>query len=161
MRMLIKKGHEWLFEKLYDELVSNNQVINAEVLQLLDSTEARSENFIQKLEEIMCTSYGITNASIYIKTRKREIMSTRQIIMWTIKITYPSLGLSNIGRRYGKDHSTVLHAMKVTNWRLSTERELRETLLNIFEEFVKDGFEYEGKVMLDYINNIKPLYKQL
>ena len=161
MRMLVKKGHEWLFEKLYDELVGNENAINTEILKMLDSSEARAETFIEKLEEYMCTSYGITNASIYQKTRKREIMSTRQVIMWTIKLTYPSMGLSSIGRRYGKDHTTVLHAMKQCDMRLSTERELRETLLRIFEKFITEGFEYEGKVMVDHINSINTLYKQL
>ena len=54
--------------------------------------------------------YGIEEQSIYEKTRKKEVVKPRQIIMYILReefsISYPSIG-EQLG---GRDHTTVIHS---------------------------------------------------
>ena len=54
--------------------------------------------------------YGIDEQSIYEKTRKKEIVKPRQVIMYILReecgISYPSIG-EKLG---GRDHTTVIHS---------------------------------------------------
>ena len=54
--------------------------------------------------------YGIEEHSIYEKTRKKEVVKPRQVIMYILReefnISYPSIG-EQLG---GRDHTTVIHS---------------------------------------------------
>ena len=54
--------------------------------------------------------YEIAEKSIYEKTRKREVVKPRQIIMYILReefnVSYPSIG-EKLG---GRDHTTVIHS---------------------------------------------------
>lgn len=54
--------------------------------------------------------YGVEEHSIYEKTRKKEVVKPRQIIMYILReefgISYPSIG-EKLG---GRDHTTVIHS---------------------------------------------------
>lgn len=64
------------------------------------------KNIIAKIAEF----YGVEESSMYAKTRKREIVRPRQIIMYILRedfhLSYPAIG-SVFG---GRDHTTVIHA---------------------------------------------------
>lgn len=64
------------------------------------------KNIIAKVAEF----YGIDESSIYAKTRKREVVRPRQIIMYILRedfhLSYPAIGTVFGGR----DHTTVIHA---------------------------------------------------
>jgi uncharacterized membrane protein YheB (UPF0754 family) len=56
------------------------------------------------------TGYRVTPELLESRTRKKEVVNTRQVlmyIMWQNKIT-----LSTIGAAFRKDHATVIHARK-------------------------------------------------
>ncbi len=54
--------------------------------------------------------YNITEASIYEKTRKKEVVKPRQVVMYIMRedfgISYPTIG-QHLG---GRDHTTVIHS---------------------------------------------------
>ena len=58
----------------------------------------------------MADFYNIEENSIYEKTRKKEIIKPRQIIMYILReefnISYPAIG-EKLG---GRDHTTVMHS---------------------------------------------------
>ena len=64
------------------------------------------KNIIAKVAEF----YGVEESSMYAKTRKREIVRPRQIIMYILRedfhLSYPAIGTVFGGR----DHTTVIHA---------------------------------------------------
>jgi len=64
------------------------------------------KNIIAKIAEF----YGVEESSMYAKTRKREIVRPRQIIMYILRedfhLSYPAIGTVFGGR----DHTTVIHA---------------------------------------------------
>jgi chromosomal replication initiator protein len=64
------------------------------------------KHVIQKISEF----YSIDEAAMYAKTRRREVVKPRQIIMFILRedfhMSYPAIG-SVFG---GRDHTTVIHA---------------------------------------------------
>jgi len=64
------------------------------------------KNVVDKVAEF----YGIDEDSIYEKTRRREVVRPRQIIMYILRedfnISYPTIG-TKLG---GRDHTTVIHS---------------------------------------------------
>jgi chromosomal replication initiator protein len=64
----------------------------------------------KEVVKIISDFYKIEEESIYEKTRKKEIIKPRQIIMYILRedfnISYPSIG-EKLG---GRDHTTVIHS---------------------------------------------------
>ncbi len=65
---------------------------------------------VKDLVERVARYYDIDDASIYEKTRKKEVVKPRQIIMYLMRedfsISYPTIG-QKLG---GRDHTTVIHS---------------------------------------------------
>ena len=83
----------------------------AEVRQSLRSfTRPQKVVSIKNIVEKVAEFYGIDEESIYEKTRRREVVRPRQIIMYLLRedfnISYPTIG-TKLG---GRDHTTVIHS---------------------------------------------------
>jgi chromosomal replication initiator protein len=69
--------------------------------------------------------YNIDEASMYAKTRRREIVKPRQIIMYILRedfhLSYPAIG-SVFG---GRDHTTVIHACEKIRGDILSSEELK------------------------------------
>lgn len=85
------------------------------------------KNVIAKIAEF----YGIDEASMYAKTRRREIVRPRQIIMYILRedfhLSYPAIG-SVFG---GRDHTTVIHACEKVRGNMVEDEELKVQLEEI------------------------------
>lgn len=82
--------------------------------------------------EMVCKKYGQTEKAIMSKSRKREIVKSRQIVMSLIKTNFYKLSLSAIGNRCGgKDHATVIHSCNAVQNQIDTDKNYREE----YEEF--------------------------
>lgn len=72
--------------------------------------------------------YGIDEESMYAKTRRREIVKPRQIIMYILRedfhLSYPAIG-SVFG---GRDHTTVIHACEKVRGNMKDDDELKVQL---------------------------------
>jgi len=60
----------------------------------------------------MADCLGMDAELFYTKTRKREVVIPRQVLMTVFKFRYPQLNLHTIGGFFNRDHATVIHAMK-------------------------------------------------
>lgn len=80
------------------------------------------ENIIQ----IVQSTFGIDNKTFNSKTRKREVVFARQAAMHLCK-KYTTQSVSRIGTIVGgRDHATVLHAIKSVDDLLETDSDFRE-----------------------------------
>lgn len=88
-----------------------------EVKKLIRNSIKPSKNVsIQNIVKIVSDFYDIQEESVYEKTRRKEIVHARQLIMYILRedfnISYPLIG-QKLG---GKDHTTVIHScLKVKN----------------------------------------------
>lgn len=88
-----------------------------EVKKLIKNNIKPKKNVsVQNIVKIISDFYNIAEDSIYEKTRRKEIVKARQIIMYLLRedfnVSYPLIG-QKLG---GKDHTTVIHScLKIKN----------------------------------------------
>jgi len=86
---------------------------------------------VKDVVRIISDFYNIKEESIYEKTRHKEVIRPRQIIMYVLRedlnISYPSIG-QKLG---GRDHTTVIHSCEKIKRDLKEDQGLLEELTQI------------------------------
>ena len=88
--------------------------------------EARPQLTIEVIQAVVCEYLGIPEDLVRARTRKREVVQARQVAMFFSKeITNHSL--KTIGLHFGgRDHSTVIHAVRSVEDQVDTDPQFRE-----------------------------------
>lgn len=85
------------------------------------------KNVVDRVAEF----YGISEDSIYEKTRRREVVRPRQVIMYILRedfrISYPSIG-TKLG---GRDHTTVIHSCEKIKSEIAVDTNLAKEIQSI------------------------------
>lgn len=90
---------------------------------------------IEMIQETVCDYFNIPIEQLRSKTRKREIVQSRQIAMYFAKNLTKS-SLATIGAKIGgKDHATVLHACKTVNNLVDTDKRFKLYIEEIEKRF--------------------------
>lgn len=75
-----------------------------------NNLKPKKTSSIKDVVKTIAEFYGITEAEIYEKTRKKAVVKPRQVIMYILRedfdVSYPTIG-EKLG---GKDHTTVMHS---------------------------------------------------
>jgi chromosomal replication initiator protein len=86
---------------------------------------------VKDVVRIISDFYNIKEDSIYEKTRHKEVIKPRQIIMYILRedmnISYPSIG-QKLG---GRDHTTVIHSCEKVKGDLKVDQSLVDELAQI------------------------------
>jgi chromosomal replication initiator protein len=112
--------------------LKNRPLTLAEVKSLLKNNMKPKKNIaIKDVVKIVGEYYKLEESSIYEKTRKKEIVKARQIVMYLLRenfnVSYPLIG-KKLG---GKDHTTVIHScLKIKN-DLKTDPQLLQEIEQI------------------------------
>ena len=104
----------------------------AEVRQSLRSFTRPQKNIsVKNVVDKVAEYYGIDEESIYEKTRRREVVRPRQVIMYILRedfsISYPTIG-TKLG---GRDHTTVIHSCEKIKREVVVNNELAKEIQNI------------------------------
>lgn len=104
----------------------------AEVRQSLRSfTRPQKTVSVKNVVDKVAEFYGIDEESIYEKTRRREVVRPRQIIMYLLRedfnISYPTIG-TKLG---GRDHTTVIHSCEKIRREIGGDNELSKEIQSI------------------------------
>jgi len=91
--------------------LKNRPLTLLEVKSLLKNNMKPKKNMaIKDVVKIVSEYYKLEEASVYEKTRKKEIVKARQVVMYLLRedfnVSYPLIG-QKLG---GKDHTTVIHS---------------------------------------------------
>ena len=98
----------------------------------------RGKLTFERIERIVCNYYKINPKSLGLKTRKREVVITRQLCHF-FSMENKLGSLKTVGLRFGqKDHATVLHSCKTID-------NLRETDKSFRKKFEEIKFEIDNK----------------
>lgn len=123
---------------------------------------------IKKLLEFVEEETELSYEMLVIKNRKREVVETRQIIMYCIWKN-EKYSLAAIGHLFERDHSTVLHARKTITDVKDTQPHIKR-LVNECNSFIKNYKKEHGiqeikrpvtrrsvfkKVLDKYVNDTK------
>lgn len=80
---------------------------------------------IEYIQKVICEYFNLSLETLNSKTRKREIVQARQLVMYFAK-EYTKSSLALIGMHCGnKDHATVLHAVRTINNLVETDKQFR------------------------------------
>jgi chromosomal replication initiator protein len=86
---------------------------------------------LEKIEDIVSNYFKIEVKDMHSKSRKKEIVLARQIIMYLSK-KYTSYSYAHIGSLVGKrDHATVIHACRIIKDFMEVDKGFRSTVTNI------------------------------
>lgn len=92
------------------ELKQKDLTLNEIKYLIKDTSQRPKTKSPQEVVKIVSDYYSIDEATIYEKTRRKEVIKPRQIIMYLLRkdfnISYPSIG-QKMG---GRDHTTVIHS---------------------------------------------------
>ncbi len=104
----------------------------AEVRQSLRSFTRPQKNIsVKNVVDKVAAFYGIDEESIYEKTRRREVVRPRQVIMYILRedfsISYPTIG-TKLG---GRDHTTVIHSYEKIKREVIVDSDLAKEIQNI------------------------------
>ena len=95
--------------------------------QLIDRFVSNSiqEVSVEYIVNVICNYQDIAIEDFYSKSKKRELVQARQLAMYFSR-KHTKLSLSVIGQQCGgKDHATVLHALKTVTNLLETDKQFR------------------------------------
>ena len=103
-----------------------------EIKELLKNTSKPKKNTsVKDVVKVASEFYGIGEAAIFEKGRKKEVIKPRQVIMYLLRedfdISFPSIG-EKVGNR---DHSTVIHSYEKIKNDLKTNPELVQEISQI------------------------------
>jgi chromosomal replication initiator protein len=100
-----------------------------------DSAKPKKAVSVKDVIKTIADFYNIEEASIYEKTRRKEVVKPRQLIMYILReefdVSYPSIG-QKLG---GRDHTTVIHSCEKIKNELKTNHILAQELKQIKSMF--------------------------
>ncbi len=110
-----------------DELIAEGLIATPS-----DDTRRRSVSPKQVVDKV-AKYYNLNSKDLYGTSRIKDIKSARQIAMYLMK---DQLGLSTvkIGNEFNKDHTTIMHGIKVVENALKTDFNLRSQISDLREK---------------------------
>ena len=96
-----------------------------------NSTRPRKSLAVSDVVDKVARFYSIEPASIYEKTRRKEVVKPRQLIMYILRedfqVSYPAIG-QKLG---GRDHTTVIHSCEKVKREIKVDQELEDEVSQI------------------------------
>ena len=106
-------------------------VADAKVLLRGAGNTAKKAISVSEVVKTIANFYNIEEASIYEKTRRKEVVRPRQVIMFLLRedfhISFPTIG-EKMG---GRDHTTVIHSCEKIKNDLHTDSVLSQEIHQI------------------------------
>lgn len=104
----------------------------AEIKHLIkNNTKPKKNISIKDVIKIVSDFYNVEEESVYDKTRKKEVVKPRQVIMYILRedlnVSFPSIG-DKLG---GRDHTTVIHSCEKIKTDIKTNPILVEEISQI------------------------------
>lgn len=94
------------------------------IIKTITRPQTQKNVSIKDLVKIIAEFYDVTEQEIYDKSRKKEVVKPRQVVMYILRedydVSYPSIG-EKLG---GRDHTTVIHSCEKVKEALHTNPQL-------------------------------------
>ncbi len=116
------------FKELEDATMDSNTIMRAvrDLIRNSDSFMPSPEIIIE--ETAKC--YGVEISDIMSTSRTAKVTLARQISMYIIR-SMTQLSLPDIGRVFGRDHTTVMHSLEKVEKLMKSNREVSENIRDI------------------------------
>ncbi|MFA6143015.1 MAG: chromosomal replication initiator protein DnaA [Candidatus Omnitrophota bacterium] len=98
---------------------------------LKNSAKPKKTVLIKDIVKVISDFYNIDEDSIYNKTRRKEVVRPRQVLMYILRedfnISFPSIG-EKLG---GRDHTTVIHSYEKVKLEIKTDTVLAQEVNHV------------------------------
>ncbi len=98
---------------------------------LKNSAKPKKTVLIKDIVKVVSNFYNIDEESIFNKTRRKEVVRPRQVLMYILRedfsISFPSIG-EKLG---GRDHTTVIHSYEKIKFEVKTDTVLEQEINQI------------------------------
>ena len=129
-------------EGVVNSLLANSIVYNSAIdMRLAERIIKRAVKVddhpltVDDILEKVCQHYGVSQQSVFSKSRKRDFVQVRQISMYLAK-KYTKMPDARIGQLIGnRDHSTVIHSCATIEKRLKVDKSFVDELNSIENSF--------------------------
>lgn len=101
---------------------------------------------VQDIRGITARYYKISLADIEGPSRVAPVARARQMAMFLAR-KHTEHGLKAIGRAFGRDHTTVLHAERVTQQRIDQNRDARWDSLMLSKQIQEQFFARDAEML--------------
>ena len=88
---------------------------------------------IDKIFAAIDKKYGISKSELTSKSRVKEVAQARHVTMYLIK-TVIEMSYPNIGKLFGRDHSTVMNSIDVTEKKIASDAAFELEINNLIKE---------------------------
>ena len=108
----------------------HNRPLNLNEIKVIlkNSTKPKKTILIKDIVKVISNFYNIDEESIFNKTRRKEIVRPRQVLMYILRedfnISFPSIG-EKLG---GRDHTTVIHSYEKIKNEVKTDTVLSQEI---------------------------------
>ena len=89
---------------------------------------------LEQIRDRVARSYGVTAEQLRGRSRQRRFVRPRQLAMYLCR-RYTDASLKQIGRAFGRDHSSVIYAIDVVERRIVEQPQLRYQLEALTSRF--------------------------
>jgi hypothetical protein len=151
---MIPFAHMERFETLWLMLTPKYERLSTEQIKIQQELENEREVFWSALEDVVCSVLGLQSQTLYTPTRRREIVTARQMIFFLIRPCYFQ-SFESIGKHYGKDHATVMHGIKQATWQIEMDRTYRATVERICELMNAMGYAKPIKFFTKFVEHLE------
>ncbi|MDR1417030.1 MAG: hypothetical protein LBJ57_06390 [Prevotellaceae bacterium] len=99
---------------------------------------------IAALEQLVCEAFGVSPASLHVKSRRRSACFPRHVLYYLAamhrgRLSSSENSLEGIAAYFGQNHATVSHALQLIPSLMETNRQTRELVEGISQR-VKESF---------------------
>jgi len=113
------------------QLLGRTLALDEVKVLIKNSTRPRKSLAVSDVVDKIARYFDIEPASIYEKTRRKEVVKPRQLIMYILRedfqVSYPAIG-QKLG---GRDHTTVIHSCEKIKREIKESEELEEEISQI------------------------------
>ncbi len=113
------------------QLLGRSLALDEVRVLIKNSTRPRKSLAVTDVVDKIARFYDIEPASIYEKTRRKEVVKPRQLIMYILRedfqVSYPAIG-QKLG---GRDHTTVIHSCEKIKREVKEDEELEDEISQI------------------------------
>jgi len=85
--------------------------LRAQIKELRNNLKKNKDQVIKTAITTVCKDYNISYEDIMSRSRKRNIVLPRMVLMY--KLYQTGFTLMEVGAIFGKDHTTVIHAIRI------------------------------------------------
>lgn len=124
---------EGIFNTLLAQINTKGREPNIQEVKLLikNNIKPKKNVSVDEIIETIAHFYNLDKELIYEKTRRKEIVRARQVVMFLLREDF-NISFPLIGRKLGgRDHTTVIHSCEKIKLEVQTDAELAQELEQI------------------------------